>query len=96
MKADSENKTQGEPVDPALTGVRHLNKLILESAEGGILNKDFFLVGERLLWVVCGLTISAIERPLFHTNYYDNWAKWSSRWIWVGAVLMIQGIAGDD
>ena len=36
MKADSENKTQGEPVDPALTGVRHLNKLILESAEGEI------------------------------------------------------------
>jgi len=22
------------------------------------------------LWVVCGLMISAIERPLFHTNYY--------------------------
>jgi hypothetical protein len=24
----------------------------------GILNQDFFLVGERLLWVVCGLTPS--------------------------------------
>ncbi len=29
--------------------------------------QDFFLVGERPLWVVCGLTISAIERPLFHS-----------------------------
>ncbi len=36
MKMKSENKIQGEPVDQALEGVRHLNKLILESAEGGI------------------------------------------------------------
>jgi len=34
--------------------------------EFGILNQDFFLVGERPLWVVCGLTISMIERLLFH------------------------------
>jgi len=53
----------------------------------GILNQDFFLVGERPLWVVCGLTISAIERPFFHFNYYDNWAKRSSSWIWTGQLL---------
>jgi hypothetical protein len=23
----------------------------------------------------CGLTISVIECPLFHTNYYGNWKK---------------------
>jgi hypothetical protein len=37
-----------------------------------VLNQDFFLVGERLLWVVCSLTVSAIERPLFHTNCYNS------------------------
>jgi len=40
----------------------------------GTLNQDFFLAGERSLWVVCGQTISEIERLLCHTNYYDNWA----------------------
>ncbi len=35
--------------------------------------------------------ISAIERPLFHTNYYDNWAKRSSSWVWVGARAMPTG-----
>ena len=36
----------------------------------GILNQDFFLVGERPLWVESGQMIGSVERPLFHTNYY--------------------------
>ena len=40
MTADSENKTQAEPADQALTGVRHLNKLILESAGEGVYGLD--------------------------------------------------------
>jgi len=31
--------------------------------------KKFQSIVKSPLWVVCGLTISAIERPLFHTNY---------------------------
>jgi PAS domain S-box-containing protein len=38
MKSDSENKT--EPADQALEGVRHLNKLILESAGEGVYGLD--------------------------------------------------------
>ncbi len=40
MKIDSENKTQAEPTDQALQGVRHLNKLILESAGEGVYGLD--------------------------------------------------------
>jgi PAS domain S-box-containing protein len=40
MKADSENKSQAEPSDQALTRVRHLNKLVLESAGEGIYGLD--------------------------------------------------------
>jgi len=47
----------------------------------GGLNQDYFQAGERPLWVVSGLTTSVIECPLFHTNYYDNWAKRSSSWM---------------
>ena len=40
MKIDSENKTQAEPTDQAFQGVRHLNKLILESAGEGVYGLD--------------------------------------------------------
>lgn len=40
MKSDSENKTQAEQTDQALEGVRHLNKLILESAGEGVYGLD--------------------------------------------------------
>ncbi len=40
MKTDSENKTQGESTDRALEGIRHLNKLVLESAGEGIYGLD--------------------------------------------------------
>ncbi|TDJ51687.1 MAG: PAS domain S-box protein [Nitrospina sp.] len=40
MTTDSENKPQAEPADQALKGVRHLNKLILESAGEGVYGLD--------------------------------------------------------
>lgn len=40
MKSNSENKTQAEPTDQALEEVRHLNKLILESAGEGVYGLD--------------------------------------------------------
>ena len=40
MTTDSKNKTQAEPADQALKGVRHLNKLILESAGEGVYGLD--------------------------------------------------------
>jgi formate hydrogenlyase transcriptional activator len=40
MKADSENKSPAEPIDQALEGIRHLNKLVLESAGEGIYGLD--------------------------------------------------------
>ena len=40
MANDSGDKTQGEPTDQALEGVRHLNKLILESAGEGVYGLD--------------------------------------------------------
>ncbi len=36
MTTDSENQTQAEPTDQELKGASYLNKLISESAEGGI------------------------------------------------------------
>ena len=40
MKTDSENKTPAQSVGQALTGVGHLNKLILESAGEGVYGLD--------------------------------------------------------
>ncbi len=40
MTTDSKNKPQAEPADQALKGVRHLNKLILESAGEGVYGLD--------------------------------------------------------
>jgi len=70
-------------------GAREVGGVIGFQGWGGILNQDFFLVGERPLWVDSGPTINAIERPLFHTNYYDNWATRSSSWIWVGGPYFV-------
>ena len=40
MESDSESKTQKKSADQALEGVRHLNKLILESAGEGVYGID--------------------------------------------------------
>jgi len=81
MTTDSENKAQAEPTDHALKGVRHLNKLILESAGEGVYGLDLegkatFVnpAAERMTGYTAKEMIGVCQHKLIHHSKPDGTA----------------------
>lgn len=81
MTTDSENKTRAEPADQALKGVRHLNKLILESAGEGVYGLDLegrttFVnpAAERMTGYTAKEMIGSCQHKLVHHSKPDGTA----------------------
>ncbi len=79
MKTLPKNKTQAEPADQALTGVRNLNKLILESAGEGVYGVDLegkatFVnpAAERMTGYTAKEMIGVCQHKLIHHTKPDG------------------------